>query len=120
MGDLAGVVDLDAISHSKVHIGVDPLGGASVAYRDAIRDRYGLNLEVVNHAIDPTLGSRNFGKLQRAAREGDPTAAMFNLEHRTMNDEDRNGQVILVVAISTDRSPFPHVTRLARLHSKGT
>ena len=49
------MVDLDAISHSKVHIGVDPLGGASVAYWDAIRDRYGLNLEVVNHAVDPTF-----------------------------------------------------------------
>jgi len=34
---------------------VDPLGGASVAYWDAIGDRYGLNLEVVNHTIDPTF-----------------------------------------------------------------
>ena len=49
------MVDLDAISESKVRIGVDPLGGASVAYWDAIRDRYGLNLEVVNHAVDPTF-----------------------------------------------------------------
>ena len=40
---------------SKVRIGVDPLGGASVAYWDAIGDRYGLNLEVVNHVIDPTF-----------------------------------------------------------------
>jgi len=55
VNDLASVVDLDAISHSKVHIAVDPLGGASVAYWDAIRDRYGLNLEVVNHAVDPTF-----------------------------------------------------------------
>ena len=35
--------------------GVDPLGGASVAYWDAIGERYGLNLEVVNHTIDPTF-----------------------------------------------------------------
>jgi phosphoglucomutase len=53
--DLPSVVDLMAIRDSKVHIGVDPLGGASVAYWDAIADRYGLNLEVVNHAIDPTF-----------------------------------------------------------------
>jgi phosphoglucomutase len=53
--DLASVVDMQAIRESKVHIGVDPLGGASVAYWDAIGDRYGLNLEVVNHAIDPTF-----------------------------------------------------------------
>ncbi len=53
--DLVSVVDMQAIRDSKVHIGVDPLGGASVAYWDAIGDRYGLNLEVVNHTIDPTF-----------------------------------------------------------------
>ncbi|MBV9203132.1 MAG: alpha-D-glucose phosphate-specific phosphoglucomutase [Alphaproteobacteria bacterium] len=53
--DLPSVVDLEAIRESKVHIGVDPLGGASVAYWDAIGDRYGLNLEVVSHATDPTF-----------------------------------------------------------------
>jgi phosphoglucomutase len=53
--DLPSVVDLQAIRESKVRIGVDPLGGASVVYWDAIGDRYGLNLEVVNHVIDPTF-----------------------------------------------------------------
>jgi phosphoglucomutase len=53
--DLPSVVDLQAIRESKVRIGVDPLGGASVAYWDAIGDRYELNLEVVNHVIDPTF-----------------------------------------------------------------
>ena len=56
VNDLPSVVDLEAIKESKVHIGVDPLGGASVAYWDAIRDRYGLNLEVVNHTVDPAFG----------------------------------------------------------------
>jgi phosphoglucomutase len=55
VNDLPTVVDMQAISDSKVHIGVDPLGGASVAYWDAIGDRYGLNLEVVNHTVDPTF-----------------------------------------------------------------
>ena len=53
--DLPAVVDLQAIKHSMVRIGVDPLGGASVAYWDAIGSRYGLNLEVVNHTVDPTF-----------------------------------------------------------------
>jgi phosphoglucomutase len=53
--DLPAVVDLQAIRESKVRIGVDPLGGASVAYWDAIGNRYGLNLEVVNHIVDPTF-----------------------------------------------------------------
>jgi phosphoglucomutase len=55
VNDLSTVVDMQAIAESRVHIGVDPLGGASVAYWEAIGDRYGLNLEVVNHTIDPTF-----------------------------------------------------------------
>jgi phosphoglucomutase len=55
LSDLPSVVDLQVIRESKVRIGVDPLGGASVAYWDAIGDRYGLELEVVNHIIDPTF-----------------------------------------------------------------
>jgi len=55
VNDLPTVVDMQAIRNSSVRIGVDPLGGASVAYWDAIGDRYGLNLEVVNHTIDPTF-----------------------------------------------------------------
>lgn len=55
VNDLPTVVDMQAIKESRVHIGVDPLGGASVAYWDAIGDRYGLNLEVVNHTVDPTF-----------------------------------------------------------------
>ena len=55
VNDLPSVIDLEVIRESKVRIGVDPLGGASVAYWDAIGDRHGLNLEVVNHVIDPTF-----------------------------------------------------------------
>jgi phosphoglucomutase len=53
--DLPSVVDLDAICRGGVRIGVDPLGGASVAYWDAIGEKYGLDLEVVNHTVDPTF-----------------------------------------------------------------
>jgi len=55
VNDLRSVIDLEVIRESKVRIGVDPLGGASVAYWNAIGDRHGLNLEVVNHVIDPTF-----------------------------------------------------------------
>jgi len=55
VNDLQTVIDLQAIKESKVRIGVDPLGGASVGYWDAIGDRYGLNLKVVNHTVDPTF-----------------------------------------------------------------
>jgi phosphoglucomutase len=55
IGDLPSVVDLDAIRSSGLKLGVDPLGGASVAYWAAIGERYRLNLEVVNPVVDPTF-----------------------------------------------------------------
>jgi phosphoglucomutase len=53
--DLRNVVDLDAVKSSGLRIGVDPLGGAGVAYWPVIRERYGLNLEIVNESVDPTF-----------------------------------------------------------------
>jgi len=53
--DLPAVVDIQAIARSGVPLGVDPLGGASVAFWEAIKDRHRLNLQVVNPAIDPTF-----------------------------------------------------------------
>ena len=55
VGDLAAVVDMDEIAGAGVRLGVDPLGGASVAYWDAIASRYRLDLEVVNDRVDPTF-----------------------------------------------------------------
>ena len=55
VNDLPAVVDMQVIQDSQVHLGVDPLGGASLAYYDAIAARYHLNLEVVNHSVDPTF-----------------------------------------------------------------
>ncbi len=55
VGDLGAVVDLDVVRGAPIRLGVDPLGGASVAYWDAIALRYGLRLEVVNRAVDPTF-----------------------------------------------------------------
>jgi len=53
--DLANVLDMDAIRSVKLRMGVDPLGGAGVHYWGRIAERYGLNLTVVNEAIDPTF-----------------------------------------------------------------
>jgi phosphoglucomutase len=53
--DLNTVIDLDAIRDAKIRIGVDPLGGAGVHYWGRIAERYGLNLTVVNKAVDPTF-----------------------------------------------------------------
>jgi phosphoglucomutase len=53
--DLASVVDLAAIQSAGVKIGVDPLGGSSIDYWGPIRDRYNLDLTVVNELVDPTF-----------------------------------------------------------------
>ncbi|MBV9317563.1 MAG: alpha-D-glucose phosphate-specific phosphoglucomutase, partial [Gammaproteobacteria bacterium] len=55
VSDLGAVIDMEAIRGAQLHIGVDPLGGASVAYWGPIAERYGLKLEVVNDAVDPTF-----------------------------------------------------------------
>ena len=53
--DLTDIVDLAAIAKSGIKIGVDPLGGAGCAYWEPIAERYGLDITVVNPAIDPTF-----------------------------------------------------------------
>ncbi|WP_433555693.1 phosphoglucomutase (alpha-D-glucose-1,6-bisphosphate-dependent) [Pseudonocardia xinjiangensis] len=56
VADLPSVLNLDAIRDAGILIGADPLGGASVAYWGAIAERYGLDLTVVNPAVDPQFG----------------------------------------------------------------
>ena len=55
VAQLPTVVDLDAIRGAGIRIGADPLGGASVAYWAEIADRFGLDLTVVNPAVDATF-----------------------------------------------------------------
>jgi phosphoglucomutase len=55
VGDLENILEMDRIRNSSLRIGVDPLGGAAVAYWEAIGERYGLDLDIVNPAVDPTF-----------------------------------------------------------------
>ena len=52
---LNSVIDMRSIAESGLKIGVDPMGGASVQYWQPIAATYNLNLQVVNHVIDPTF-----------------------------------------------------------------
>lgn len=56
ISQLGEVVNLDAIRDSKVSIGADAMGGASVDYWGAIGDRFNLNLTVVNPNVDFQFG----------------------------------------------------------------
>ena len=102
VNDLPSVIDLEVIRESKVRIGVDPLGGASVAYWDAIGDRHGLNLEVVNHVIDPTFRFMTVdwdGQIRMDPSSVYAMASMVGLKERfdvafaSDTDADRHGIV---------------------------
>ncbi len=53
--DLPQVIDIAAIRDAKISLGADPLCGAAVRYWERIAERYGLNLTIVNDAVDPTF-----------------------------------------------------------------
>ncbi len=63
--DLGSVVDIKTIASSGLRIGVDPMGGAGVEYWEPIRQKYGLQLDVVNERVDPTF---SFMRVDRDGR----------------------------------------------------
>lgn len=55
VADLESTVDLGRVAAAGVKLGADPLGGAALPYLEPLADRYGLDLEVISDAIDPTF-----------------------------------------------------------------
>jgi len=55
VGDLRNVIDMEMLPGSRIHVGVDPLGGASLRYWEAVGQQYGVQLTIVNRAVDPTF-----------------------------------------------------------------
>ncbi len=55
VADLGNVLDMEVIREAKLNLGVNPLGGAGVDYWGPIAERYGLQLTIVNKAVDPTF-----------------------------------------------------------------
>jgi phosphoglucomutase len=100
--DLGAVVDMDAVRDSGLRIGVDPMGGASVAYWGAIRDRFNLDLTVTNETIDPTFGFMTLdwdGKIRMDPSSPHAMARLVGLRDRfdialgNDADADRHGVV---------------------------
>jgi phosphoglucomutase len=102
VGDLESAVDMTAIRSARLKIGVDPLGGASVAFWRPIADRYGLDLEVVNDAVDPTFRFMPLdwdGKIRMDCSSPYAMAKLIGLKDRfdiafgNDTDSDRHGIV---------------------------
>jgi phosphoglucomutase len=51
--DLVNTLNLRAVRDAGVHIGADPMGGASVQYWGYIAENLGIDLTVVNPKVDP-------------------------------------------------------------------
>ena len=55
VNDLGSIIDMEVIRHSKIRMGVDPLGGAGVHYWEPIAERYKLDVTIVNKIVDPAF-----------------------------------------------------------------
>jgi phosphoglucomutase len=55
VADLGNVIDFEAIRGARIHMGVDPLGGAGVHYWARIAEQYKIDLTVVSDEVDPTF-----------------------------------------------------------------
>jgi len=53
--DLENVIDMEAIAQSGILIGADAMGGSGMAYYAAIKERYGLNMDIFNDTLDSTF-----------------------------------------------------------------
>ena len=49
---LGQVVNMDAIRAAGIRMGADPLGGSAVAFWEPVSQRYGLDITVMNDAVD--------------------------------------------------------------------
>ena len=79
VNDLVNVIDVEAIAGSKLKAGVDPLGGSGVQYWDPIRERYGLDIKVVNRIVDPAFGFMTVDKDGQIRMDCSSPYAMANL-----------------------------------------
>ena len=103
VADLANVVDMAAIRDARIKCGVDPLGGASVAYWQAIAEHFKLDLQVVNPTVDPRFAFMTVdhdGKIRMDCSSPFAMAKLVGLRNRYQvafandPDADRHGIVV--------------------------
>jgi phosphoglucomutase len=102
VNDLPSVVDMDAIRAANLKLGVDPLGGSSLPYWEAIKETYQLNLTIVNTRLDPQFGFMTLdhdGKIRMDCSSPYAMASLLRMKDRYQvafandPDADRHGIV---------------------------
>jgi phosphoglucomutase len=102
VNDLRNVVDMDAIRSAGLKLAIDPLGGASQPYWAPINEVYGLDIAIVNNAIDPTFSFMTLdhdGKIRMDCSSPYAMASLVKLKDRYQvafgndTDSDRHGIV---------------------------
>jgi phosphoglucomutase len=106
--DLGAVIDMAAIKAAGLKIGVDPMGGAGVAFWEPIAETYGLNLHVVNPRVDPTFSFMTLdhdGKIRMDCSSPYAMASLvglkdqFDIAFGNDTDYDRHGIVTRSVGL---------------------
>ena len=77
--DLKNIIDVEVIARAGLKIGVHPLGGSAIHYWDPIAERYGLSIDVVNRAVDPTFSFMPLDKDGKIRMDCSSPYAMANL-----------------------------------------
>jgi phosphoglucomutase len=105
---LGSVVDMETIAAAKLKLGVDPMGGAGVAYWPRIGEQYGLDLTVVNTTVDPTFRFMTVdwdGKIRMDSSSPYAMASLIGLKDKfdiafgCDTDHDRHGVVTRSVGL---------------------
>jgi phosphoglucomutase len=96
------ILDMKAIADAGLRIGVDPMGGAGIAYWPRIAERYGLRLNIVNDVVDPTFSFMTLdrdGKIRMDCSSPYAMASLVDLRNQydiafgNDTDFDRHGIV---------------------------
>jgi phosphoglucomutase len=99
---LGTVIDMTPIRTSGLRIGADPMGGSGVDYWGPIAERYGLDLQCVSDAVDPTFRFMRVdkdGKIRMDCSSPSAMAGLVDLKDRydiafgNDTDFDRHGIV---------------------------
>ncbi len=83
--ELDRVIDMESIRRAGLRIGVDPMGGAGVAYWDPIARAYDLNIDVVNPDTDPRFAFMTVdkdGKIRMDCSSPYAMASLIGLKDR--------------------------------------